>query len=127
MFRSLKNLWKRNPAVRLAARNLVVAGASYVAGGLLSGFTDWRSFAASAITTTITTVLGLTTPLEPFVGVNKAAGVRVPVQAHTPDGEPPVALKRYEKLGASADPDEAAHLGQRVVVREDTSAASPLE
>lgn len=71
------NWWKKNPTVRLAARNLAVAAAAYVAGGLLSGFTEWKAFAASAITSGITTILGLTTPLEPFVGVNKVK-VEVP-------------------------------------------------
>jgi hypothetical protein len=75
--KKFKRWWKREPRVRMAVRNLVVAGASYVAGGLLIGFDDWRSFVASAITTSITTVLGLATPLEPFVGVNKTT-VSVP-------------------------------------------------
>lgn len=69
--KTIAKWWKAKPSVRMAARNLAVAGASYVAGGLLSGFTDWRAFAASALTATITTVLGLTTPLEPYVGVGK--------------------------------------------------------
>jgi hypothetical protein len=77
--------WREKPSVRMAARNLAVAVASYIAGGLVSGFSDWRAFAASAITTTVTTVLGLTTPLEPFVGIGKVDRVEVPVPPAAPD------------------------------------------
>jgi hypothetical protein len=71
--------WRGSPGARMAARNAVVALASYVAGGLLAGFSDWRSFAASLITTTITTLFGLATPLEPFVGNKAKKKVEVPV------------------------------------------------
>lgn len=74
---SFRRWWRKSPNLRMAARNFAVAVAAYVAGGLLAGFGDWRAFASSAITSGITTILGLTTPLEPFVGV-KAKRVEVP-------------------------------------------------
>lgn len=77
--KKLADWWKSNPAVRVAARQVAIAVASYVAAGIVSGFGDWRAFVASLITTTITTLLGLTTPLEPFVGINKPRNVQVPV------------------------------------------------
>lgn len=76
--KKLVDWWRGSPAARVAARQAAIAIASYIAGGILAGFGDWRSFAASLITTTITTVLGLATPLEPFVGKKAKTRVEVP-------------------------------------------------
>ena len=69
----------------MAARNAAVAVAAYVAGGLMTDFSDWRAFVAALITTGITTIFGLATPLEPFVGLKAKRKVEVPVPPATED------------------------------------------
>lgn len=78
--RSLKKLWRASPKLRFAARTVAVAVAGYVVQTVRSGQPlDWKSFASGAATAAITALVGLFTPLEPYVGVNKAA-VTAPVK-----------------------------------------------
>jgi hypothetical protein len=70
--RSLKKLWKSSPKLRFAARTVAVAVAGYVVQTVRSGQPlHWQTFAAGIGTAAITALVGLFTPLEPFVGVNK--------------------------------------------------------
>lgn len=68
--KALKQLWKRSPKIRFAARTVAVAVAGYVVQTVRSGQPlDWKSFISGLGTAAITAVLGLFTPLEPHVGV----------------------------------------------------------
>lgn len=70
---ALKQLWKRSPKLRFAARTVVVGIAGAVWQSWRQGtITDWATLKAAVTTAAITAITGLITPLEPFVGVNKA-------------------------------------------------------
>jgi hypothetical protein len=81
---NLKQLWKTSPKLRFAARTVGVAAAGYIVQSYRGGFTDWKSFASGLATAAITALLGLITPLEPFVGVNKAK-IEVPSPPAVPE------------------------------------------
>lgn len=69
---SLTQAWKANPAVRVAARTVVIALLGYIVAAYAKGITDWKSFAAGGIIAVCYAILGLLTPLEPKVGPVKA-------------------------------------------------------
>lgn len=81
----LKRWWRESPKVRFAARTVGVAVGGYVVQTIRSG-NPWTlsGLIAGAGTAAFTAVLGFFTPLEPFVGVNKAK-VEVPTPPAIPE------------------------------------------
>lgn len=80
----LRKLWKESPKARFYARTIVVAVAGYAVQTIRSGepFT-WAALATGGFTAAVTAIVGLTTPVEPFVGINKAK-----VDVPSPPAEP---------------------------------------
>ena len=76
----LKNWYGRlNPRYRMATRTLVIGIIAYAMQDLSDGDIDsWDALYDAAKISLAYTVLGLLTPLEPFVGVNKPDRVEVP-------------------------------------------------
>lgn len=114
----MREWWKTSPALRFFVRTVVVAVAGYAVTAFQQGITDWRSFLGGLAAAGITAVVGLVTPVEPFVGVNKTDGVQVPTPPAVPEQDFDSISAARGKL-ASSDPEEAALLGQRVVHRPD--------
>lgn len=77
------NIFRTSPAFRFGVRTVVVAIITYCASAIATGFTDWKAFALGAAGAAANALIGLLTPVEPFVGV-KPAGVQVP----SPPAEP---------------------------------------
>jgi hypothetical protein len=73
-----------SPAFRFGLRTVVVAIISYIATGIAAGFEDWKPFALGVAGAGMNAIVGLLTPVEPFVGV-KASGVQVPVPPAEPE------------------------------------------
>jgi hypothetical protein len=75
-----------NPRYRFAMRSLVIGLLAYFMQDLSDGEIDsWDALYDAAKVSLAYTVLGLLTPLEPFVGVNKPVKVEVPVPPATPE------------------------------------------
>lgn len=70
--------FKNSPAFRYWTRVVVVAVVSYGVSAYHDGITDWTSFAKGAVAAAAYAVVGLLTPVEPFVGV-QPSDVKVPV------------------------------------------------
>lgn len=74
-----------SPRYRLAIKTVVIAIITYVAKDLSDGdIDDWESIYIAAKVSIGYAVIGLLTPIEPFVGVNKPDVVKVP----SPPAEP---------------------------------------
>lgn len=73
--------FRKNPAVRFWARTLAVAVLAAVAQGIIDGVA-WDVLLRGAEVGAAYAVLGLLTPLEPFVGPAKVA-VEVPADKAT--------------------------------------------
>lgn len=70
--KKLVTLWKTQPKVRFAVRTFVVAAAGYIVQSYRGDNPlTWTALAAGAATAGITALVGLTTPVEPHVGINK--------------------------------------------------------
>lgn len=70
--------FKNSPAFRYGARVVAVAVVTYAVSAYHDGITDWTAFAKGVAGAAIYALVGLLTPLEPFVGV-KPSDVNVPV------------------------------------------------
>lgn len=83
---ALRDLFRSSPQFRFALRTIVVAIIAYFVAVLAQGgaITDWQSFAWGAAGATANALVGLLTPVEPFVGV-KAKAVEVPSPPAVPD------------------------------------------
>lgn len=83
--RRLRQAWKRSPRIRFYVRTAVVAIAGYVVQTIRSGapFT-WGALVIGGGTAAVTAIVGLTTPVEPFVGVGKT-DVEVPSPPAIPE------------------------------------------
>lgn len=81
----VKQLWRKSPKARFYGRTAAVAFAGYVVQTVRAGevFT-WSGLVTGGGTAVITAILGLTTPIEPFVGFNKTR-VDVPVPPAVPE------------------------------------------
>lgn len=78
MLKSFKKLWKTSPKARFYTRTAAVAFAGYAVQTIRSGTVFTVSgLIAGGGTAAVTALIGLTTPIEPFVGINKAP-VEVP-------------------------------------------------
>jgi hypothetical protein len=82
-----KEWWRGSPQVRMWTRQVVATLGGWVAASLVSGFdfTQLKTILAGLITGAITAFIGLTTGVEPFVGINKADNVQVPVPPAVPE------------------------------------------
>ena len=70
--------WKRNPAVRMAARTVIAAVGAYVGDAIRTGHPlTLGAIGAAAIGAALYAIVGLVTPAEPHVGPAKAK-VHVP-------------------------------------------------
>lgn len=75
--------FRKNPAVRFWARTLVVAIVGYAVAALREGeIADWHAFGWGLATAAGTALVGLLTPVEPFVGAFKVP-VEVPADKAT--------------------------------------------
>lgn len=76
--------WRTSPAVRFVVRNVVVAAAVYVLDSIrLDEVITFAALWHAAVVAGCTSLVGLLTPIEPFVGVGK-----VPVEVPSPPAEP---------------------------------------
>lgn len=80
MVTRIKNAWGMlNPRWRMTIRTLVIGLLVYLFSDLSDGdIDDWEKLGQSALISVSYAVLGLLTPLEPFVGIGKPAVVDVP-------------------------------------------------
>lgn len=74
--------FKESPAFRYWTRVVVVAVVAYAVSAYHDGITDWSAFAKGVVGAAVYAVVGLVTPVEPFVGV-KPNDVKVPVPPAT--------------------------------------------
>lgn len=79
------NAFKHNPAVRFWTRTILVAVVSYAVSAWHDGIGDWAAFAKGAAGAAIYALVGLLTPVEPFVGVNKPSNIEVPSPPAIPE------------------------------------------
>lgn len=71
--KKLASWWKRNPAVRMAARSVAVAVGAYAADAIKTGKPlTLGTLAAAAGAAAIYAAIGLLTPVEPHVGPARA-------------------------------------------------------
>ena len=85
--KSLLNSWRGSPALRFFVRTIVVAAATYVVTALQQGEAiDLTALGVAAATAGLTALVGLLTPVEPFVGPSfaKPEKVEVPVPPAKP-------------------------------------------
>ncbi len=76
--------WQEQPAVRFVVRNVVVAIAVYVLDAIrLDSGISVTALWHAAVVAGCTSLVGLLTPVEPFVGVGK-----VPVEVPSPPAVP---------------------------------------
>ena len=76
--KAIAEAWKKSPVLRMVSRSIAVAVVSYVMGAFQAGEAlTLTGLYLAAGTSGGTAILGVLTPLEPFVGVNKAT-VEVP-------------------------------------------------
>lgn len=81
---SIASTWRRSPTVRFLARTAAAGAAGYAVEALRNGDALTLSGAGAAAGVAFLVALsGLLTPLEPFVGVNKAT-VEVPTPPAAP-------------------------------------------
>jgi hypothetical protein len=87
MLSKLKNWYGAlSPKYRMAMRSLVIGVLTYAAQDLSDGdIDDWEAIYTTLKVTVAYTVLGLLTPLEPFVGIGKPDRVEVPTPPATPE------------------------------------------
>lgn len=86
--RGLADLWRRSPAVRAIARAAASGAAGYVADSFRTGHVfSLTALGVAAGTAAGYAVLGILTPLEPYVGP-AAAKARVEVPVPPADPEP---------------------------------------
>lgn len=79
--KSLAQSWQKYPQIRFLARTVVVAGATYLIAAFGQGNAlDWNALGYACATAGLTALVGLLTPVEPFVGPDfaKANKVEVP-------------------------------------------------
>lgn len=87
--KKIRQWWHDSPKVRFIARTIAVAVGGYVVQTIRSGNPwTWSALITGAGTAAFTAVAGFFSPLEPFVGVNKAK-IAVP----TPPADPTTHLK----------------------------------
>ena len=75
------NSFKTSPALRAGVRAIVVAVITYFVSALTQGggkIDDWHSFAWGVAGGVAYAILGLLTPVEPFVGVKAKVEVPTP-------------------------------------------------
>lgn len=80
MLTKIRDGWGHlSPRLRMTIRTLVIGGVVYFAQDLSDGdLDDWEGLWLSLKVSASYAILGLLTPLEPFVGVGKPDRVEVP-------------------------------------------------
>lgn len=83
---TLVEVYERSPQARMVLRSGAAAAAGYLLDAVRNGTVfSMSALGAAAATGALYAVIGLTTPVEPYVGVNKANHVEVPVPPATPE------------------------------------------
>jgi hypothetical protein len=78
---NIANTWRSSPHLRFIVRTVVVAAATYVIGAFQQGQAlDLSALGVAVCTAGLTALVGLLTPVEPFVGPSfaKPENVEVP-------------------------------------------------